>query len=153
MPRLREKTFAKNEVTSWSYPNYWDFIALTLVIGIIVMLGWTAKEMTVSYQVGEVIPISLDPSFLPYYAARTVLRMLIALVCSLLFTLVVGALAAKSKRAGKIIIPAIDILQSVPVLGFLSIAVVPFMALFPGSLLGPECAASLEHDFKFLSEL
>src|SRR5437764_8023642 len=64
-----------------------------------------------------------------------------ALMVSLVFTLVSAPLAAKSRRAEKILIPAIDILQSVPVLGFLSITISGFIALFPGRLLGVECAA------------
>lgn len=136
------RTFAKNEVTSWSLPNYWDIIALLLVLSVILLIGWGAAGMTTThYEVGETIPISLNPSALPYYSLRTVLRMFIGLICSLIFTLVVGTLAAKSKRAEQVIIPLIDVLQSVPVLGFQAVAVVPFIALFPGSLLGPECAA------------
>lgn len=136
------RTFAKNEVTSWSLPNYWDFIALILILSVIFLIGWAAAGMaTTHYTVGETIPISLSPSALPYYSLRTVLRMLIGLMCSLIFTLTIGTLAAKSKRAEQVIIPLIDILQSVPVLGFQVIAVVPFLALFPNSLLGPECAA------------
>ena len=96
--------------------------------------------MAVPYQVGETMPISLDPSLLPRYASRTVLRMLIALVFSFLFTFIVGTLAAKSRRAERLIIPMLDILQSVPILGFLSVTITGFIALFPGSLLGPECA-------------
>lgn len=141
MAGLRDKTFAKNEVTSWSLPNYWDFIALFLVLGVIALLGWGASQMAVSFEIGDVIPISLDPRNLPYYALRTVLRMLIAMVCSLLFTVIFGTLAAKNKQAERIIIPMIDILQSIPVLGFMTISITPFMYLFPGSLLGPECAA------------
>jgi len=67
--------------------------------------------------------------------------MLVALVFSLLFTFTFATWAAKSARAEKIIIPMIDVLQSVPILGFLSVSVAGFIALFPGSLLGPECAA------------
>ena len=63
------------------------------------------------------------------------------MICSLLFTFVFGTWAAKSRRAERIIIPLIDILQSVPVLGYLSITLVAFVVLFRGSLLGPECAA------------
>jgi NitT/TauT family transport system permease protein len=84
--------------------------------------------------------LSLDVSLIPYYAARTVFRMFIAFICSLLFTLSYGYVAAKSHVARKVMLPALDILQSVPVLGFLSATVVGFMALFPGSLLGVECA-------------
>ncbi|WP_218939762.1 ABC transporter permease [Coxiella endosymbiont of Amblyomma sculptum] len=85
--------------------------------------------------------ISLDPVMLPYYALRTVLRMLIAMIFSLLFTFIFGTWAAKSRCAERIIIPLIDILQSVPVLGFLTITIAAFVALFHGSFLGPECAA------------
>src|SRR5262249_20972793 len=93
------------------------------------------------YHVGEALPISLDPWRLPEYALRTVLRMGCALVASLVFSLAYAALAAKSRQAEKILIPVLDILQSVPILGFLSITVTGFIALFPGRLLGVECAA------------
>lgn len=124
-----------------TYPNYWDLIALFFVLSLLLMLAWNARQMAVPYQLGQVITISLDPVSLPGYALRTVARMLIALVFSLLFTFIFATWAAKSRRAEKIIIPLIDVLQSVPILGFLSISVVGFIAIFPGSLLGPECAA------------
>jgi NitT/TauT family transport system permease protein len=123
------------------YPNYWDIIALCLALGVITLLAWNAKQMSVPYELGQATTISLDPRHLPGYALRTVLRMLIALLVSLLFTFTFATWAAKSRRAARIIIPVIDILQSVPVLGFLSITVVGFIALFPNSMLGPECAA------------
>jgi NitT/TauT family transport system permease protein len=67
--------------------------------------------------------------------------MFIAFAASLIFTFVYGRIAAYNQIAEKFMIPAIDILQSVPVLGFLSATVLAFMALFPGSLLGVECAS------------
>jgi NitT/TauT family transport system permease protein len=137
----RQNTYGKNEAVSWSIPSSWDLVALIIVFSVLVLLGLGAKAMLGHYQLGQVIPISLSPENLPYYALRSVLRMLIALLCSLIFTLVVGALAAKSKRAEKIIIPAIDILQSLPVLGYLTITLAAFIYLFRGSMLGPECAA------------
>jgi len=123
------------------YPNYWDLIALLFVLSLIMLLAFNAKQMTTPYQLGQLIPISLDPSNLPFYAAQTVIRMLIAMIISLLFTFIFGTWAAKSARAGKIIIPIIDVLQSVPILGYLSVAITAFISLFPNSLLGPECAA------------
>ncbi len=93
------------------------------------------------YVLGVSTPIVLDPNVLPYYALRTVSRLFIALGFSLLFTLVVGAFAAKNKRAERLIIPAIDVLQSVPVLSFLAISITGFIHFFPHSLLGPECAS------------
>ena len=122
-------------------PNYWDLVALPLVLGLITLVAWGGMAMSVRYHVGEVLPISLDPWRLPEYALRTVLRMGAALVASLVFSLAYAALAAKSSRAEKIMIPVLDILQSVPILGFLSITVTGFIALFPGRLLGVECAA------------
>jgi len=123
------------------YPNYWDMLALLFVLSVITFFAFTAKQMSTPYHLGQVIPISLSPSHLPFYAARTVVRMLIALCVSLVFTFTFATWAAKSARAEKIIIPVIDVLQSVPILGFLSVTVAGFIALFPGSLLGPECAA------------
>ena len=111
-------TFDKNEAIRWPIPNRWDVLALLLVTSLIVMLGWGAKAMVGQYHIGQQIPISLSISKLPYYSLRTVLRMLIALFCSLLFTFVFGTWAAKSRHAERIIIPAIDVLQSVPVIGF-----------------------------------
>ena len=141
---LSKNSFRKIELTkiyNWPIPNYWDAIALILVIAVIIALGWGARAMVGHYDVGQEIPISLNPIKLPYYALCTVLRMFIALTFSLLFTFVVGTLAAKNRHAEILLIPMIDILQSVPVLGFLAITTVGFVALFPGSLLGPECAA------------
>ena len=122
-------------------PNYWDLVALPLVLGLIALVAWGGLAMSVHYRVGEVLPISLDPGRLPEYALRTVLRMGAALVASLVFSLAYAAVAAKSRQAEKILIPVLDILQSVPILGFLSITVTGFVALFPGRLLGVECAA------------
>lgn len=123
------------------YPNYWDVVAFVFVLGIIMVLAWDAKQMSVPYELGQVIPISLNPHYLPGYALRTVTRMMVALCFSLLFTLIFGTWAAKSRRAERIIIPVIDVCQSIPILGFLSVAIVGFIALFRGSMWGPECAA------------
>ena len=122
-------------------PNLWDLVALPIVLGAIALIAWGGMAMSARYQIGEVLPISLDPWRLPAYALRTVLRMVCALVASLVFSLVYAAVAAKSRQVEKVLIPILDILQSVPILGFLSITVTGFIALFPGRLLGVECAA------------
>ena len=67
--------------------------------------------------------------------------MLAAMVASLLFTVTYGTLAAKSRRAELVLVPLLDILQSVPVLGYISFTVVFFMSLFPGRVAGAEAAA------------
>jgi NitT/TauT family transport system permease protein len=85
--------------------------------------------------------VSTDPANLPYYAVRSLLRMFIALILSVLFTFAYATAAARLRRAEKVLIPVLDILQSVPVLGFLSVTVTAFINLFPGSELGLECAS------------
>jgi len=85
--------------------------------------------------------VSTDPVYLPYYAARSLLRMFAGLVLSVLFTFVYGTAAARLRRAQKVLLPVLDILQSVPVLGFLSVTVTAFISLFRGSELGLECAS------------
>ena len=122
-------------------PNQWDGIALVLVLGIVSIIAWGAKQMSTPYHIGETIAITLNPQVLPDYGLLTVMRMLIAMIFSLLFTFIFGTWAARKPLAGKIIIPCIDVLQSVPVIGMLSVTVSGFIALFPGSRLGPECAS------------
>jgi len=122
-------------------PNRWDWILLPLVLVVLAALAFGAMQMTRPFIVGQATPISLDPVYLPYYLLRTILRMFTALGCSLLFSLAFAAIAAKYRAAEKVMIPLLDILQSVPILGFQAIAIAPFIALFPGNLLGVECAA------------
>ncbi|KAB0659298.1 MULTISPECIES: ABC transporter permease subunit [Burkholderia] len=122
-------------------PNRWDAVAFPLMIGILAMAIVGFHETMAPIATLQTQKISLDPSNLPEYALRTTLRMLAAMIASLAFTLVYGTLAAKSRRAGMVLIPILDILQSVPVLGYISFTVTFFLALFPGRVLGAELAA------------
>src|SRR6202451_1378228 len=119
----------------------WDVLALIVVIGLIAFLGETSRGLFAPLSQLEVTPISLDPVHLPEYAARTTCRMLAGLFLSLVFTLTSATWAAKSPRAEKLLVPILDILQSVPILGFISVTVVFFMSLAPGRVLGAEFAA------------
>jgi NitT/TauT family transport system permease protein len=119
----------------------WDVLAVLLILGLLVFLSEASRHLLQPLSELQREPISLDPRNLPEYAARTTLRMLIALVLSLLFTFTYATLAAKSKQAERLLIPLLDILQSVPILGFISVTVVFFMALAPGRVLGAEFAA------------
>ena len=119
----------------------WDVLAFIVVIGLIVFLGETSRGLFSPLTALEQVPLSLNPVHLPEYAARTTFRMLAALFLSLVFTLTYATWAAKSERAGKLLVPILDILQSVPILGFISITVVFFMSLAPGRVLGAEFAA------------
>ena len=119
----------------------WDLIAAFLVLATVIFLADVGQGLLKPLVVGAPNPISLSPWALPEYAARTSLRMLIAMGCSLIFTLTYATAAAKSRRAEAILIPILDILQSVPILGFISVTVVFFMSLTPGHYLGAELAA------------
>ena len=130
-----------NQEIKKKLPNFWDFAAFILVMGLVAFFAWGSRQMAVPYIPGEAISLSLDPMHLPMYAMRTVLRMIAALVLSFLFTFTYATLAAKNRRAEVIMVPLLDILQSVPILGFLSITVAGFIALFPGNLFGVEMAA------------
>lgn len=133
--------YFSNQKNTQRFITVWDLLVLVFFIGLFFLLAYISKQMSTPYSLGQAVSISISPSYLPEYALRTVLRMFVALIFSLLFTFIFGTMAAKSKRAEMIIVPAIDILQSVPVLSFLSITIVGFIRLFPNSFLGPECAS------------
>jgi NitT/TauT family transport system permease protein len=122
-------------------PNRWDIIAFPLVFGLLLLAARGARETLAPLSALKEPVVSLDPLNLPEYALRTTLRMLAAMVASLLFTVTYGTLASKSRRAELVLIPLLDILQSVPVLGYISFTVVFFMSLFPGRVAGAEAAA------------
>jgi len=122
-------------------PNFWDLALIPVIFALLALLAYGGAQMSIPYDVGEPLPMSLDPSNLPYYLLRSALRMGAALACSLFFTLTYATLAAKVPALEKVLIPILDILQSIPILGFLSITVTGFIALFPGNLMGVECAA------------
>src|SRR5450830_508896 len=122
-------------------PGWRDLFAIVLVLTVILLLGSGARQMLMPFTVTHQPEISLSIAALPNYALRTVMRMLAAMVASLVFTFIYATLAAKSKRAEMVLIPLLDVLQSVPVLGYLSFTTVFFISLFPHNALGPELAA------------
>ncbi|WP_426385502.1 ABC transporter permease [Pseudomonas brassicacearum] len=123
--------------------NSWraDIALLGLLVLLATFVFHGLDQMNQPLGVLDSSPLSLDLVHLPEYTLRTTLRMFIALFASFVFSLVVATLAAKSRKAAIVILPALDILQSVPVLGFLTFTVVFFMGLFPGKETGVECAA------------
>ena len=123
------------------YFNAFDLFAFAIIFAVLALITHGTEQTLVPLSDMEQTPISLDPWALPEYGLRTTLRMLAAIVASLIFTFIYGAIAAKSRRAEMVLIPVLDILQSVPVLGFLSFTVLFFMNLFPGRVLGVELAA------------
>ena len=135
-----DKRFFPRQVVE-SGGNRWDWALLPLVLGGVALLAYAGSQMARPYQVGDALPLTLDPAVLPYYLLRTTLRMMLAMVASLLFSCVYAVIAAKYRAAERVMVPLLDILQSIPVLGFQVIAVAPFIALFPGNLIGVECAS------------
>jgi len=121
--------------------------AADIVVGLAVMLGlWLVLQLgrRMAGPIANVpVPstLSTSPSQLPYYAARSLLRMFAALAASTVFALVYGYIAARSRRAEKVLVPLLDILQSVPILGFLSITLTFWLALVPGREFGVELAS------------
>jgi NitT/TauT family transport system permease protein len=122
-------------------PNQWDLIALAGIMAVLTAVAQSYHGISAPLPAPNEPVVSLDYANLPYYALRTTLRMFAALIASLVFTFTYATLAAKSRRAEMVLIPILDILQSVPVLGFLSFTVTFFLGLFPGNTLGAELAA------------
>jgi NitT/TauT family transport system permease protein len=122
-------------------PNQWDLIAFAAIMAVLTAIAQSYHGISAPLPAPNEPVISLDYSNLPYYALRTALRMFAALFFSLVFTFSYATLAAKSRRWEMVLIPVLDILQSVPILGFLSFTVTFFLGLFPGNTLGAELAA------------
>jgi len=138
--RAYPQTTGQQVERGWRF-GWIDAIVILAVFALLWLVIALSGDMRVQFDELHAPPLSLETARIPYYTARTVLRMFIAFSAALLFTFVYGYVAAKSVRARKVMLPLLDILQSVPVLGFLSITVTGFLALFPKSLLGVECAS------------
>src|ERR1700687_3678579 len=136
------RVFVPISVGGWTRLfSRWDILAVLLILGLLVFLGEASRNLFEPLAELQRQPPSLDPRNLPEYAARTTLRMLIAMALSLFFTFTYATLAAKSRSAERLLVPLLDILQSVPILGFIPITVVFFMSLAPGRVLGAEFAS------------
>jgi NitT/TauT family transport system permease protein len=121
-------------------PNQYDLFAFAFIFAVFIAISRASHGLSLPLSAPESTAVSLAYKLLPYYALRTALRMFAAIAASLVFTFVYATLAAKSRRAALVLIPLLDVLQSVPILGFLSFTVTFFLGLFPGSILGAECA-------------
>ncbi len=121
-------------------PGKWDLLAAVLVLGFLILFADVSRDLVRPLASVSTSTLSLDPANLPGFAARTALRMLIAMGVSLAFTFAYATWAAKNPRARLLLVPLLDILQSVPILGFLSITVVWFLSLSPGRVFGAELA-------------
>ncbi len=118
-----------------------DLAVLVAVGGTLFGLLALARDSRAAYHPSA--EISLAPSALPLYTLLSLSRGLVAYACSLGFTLVYGYWAAKDRVAERVLVPMLDILQSIPVLGFMPGAVLGLVAVFPHSNMGLELAAVL----------
>ncbi|GCE09745.1 ABC transporter permease [Dictyobacter aurantiacus] len=113
-------------------------IALVLIatVSLIIVAAsrWTAP-------LNPAIQINLSPTVLPVYAGYSFLRMLLAYILSLIFTFIYGHIAATNKRANTVMVPLLDILQSIPILSFLPGVVLALVGLFPHANIGLELAS------------
>lgn len=117
-----------------------DALLLICMMGLAILAGTGVRHILGPVAAPVQAPIHLDVLWLPDYALRTTLRMFAALGVSLVFTFIYATLAAKSRRAAQILVPLLDIFQSIPILGFLSFTVTFFLGLFPGQVIGAELA-------------
>ncbi len=124
--------------TRWSIG---DVLLPLAIISLIFIIVQTASKFTGTYDSEYVINLSL--SFLPAYALQTLVRMLAAYGLSLLFSLSYAYVAYRSQTWSKVLIPLLDILQSIPVLSFLPAVVLALVGVFPGQRLGIELASIL----------
>jgi len=122
-------------------PNQWDLIAFAGIMAVLTAIAKSYHGISAPLPAPTEPAVSLDYANLPYYALRTTLRMFAALAASFVFTFTYATLAAKSRRLSILLVPTLDVLQSVPILGFLSFTVTFFLGLFPGNTLGAELAA------------
>jgi NitT/TauT family transport system permease protein len=148
-PRVREqleqgRTAAAREEQRMPPARRRRFGVIDLVVFLGVVAAITLLVLAASRWTAPLTPnvaISLSPAVLPAYAGYSLLRMLLAYLLSLVFTLIYGHVAANNRRAERVMIPLLDILQSVPILSFLPAVTLTLVALFPHSNIGLELAS------------
>lgn len=119
---------------------YWpDALFILCIAGLVYGIAGFEKQVTTQFR--PTFEIDFSPLALPKYALFSLARGLAAYAISLTFTLLYGYWAAKDERAGSILVPLLDILQSIPVLGFMPGVVITLIAVFPHSNLGLELAS------------
>jgi NitT/TauT family transport system permease protein len=124
--------------SNWTWQ---DGLLILVILSFIVAIIRTASKFTGTFE--PELTISTNINALPGYTAQTLIRMGLAYFFSLIFTLLYAYTAYRSRIAERILIPMLDILQSIPVLSFLPGVVLALISLFPGQRIGVELAAIL----------
>ncbi len=124
-------------------PKKHSFVSDLLVFGVLFSLLYFIIILSVQWHapVNQNFSIDLSPTKLPYYAVLSTGRMAIAYVIALLFSFLYARIAVMSRRTEGIMIPILDVLQSIPILSFMPGVVLGLVALFPHTNLGLELAA------------
>ncbi len=126
---------------TWERDRWVDLGVLLAVGGLVLAVVSLTREWTGVER--RAVEIDLSPKALPGYTLLSLSRGMIAYALSLAFTLVYGYWAAKDRLAGRVLVPLLDVLQSIPVLGFMPGLVLALVAAFPHSNVGLELAAVL----------
>ncbi|MDW8214983.1 MAG: ABC transporter permease subunit, partial [Roseiflexaceae bacterium] len=105
-----------------------DGIILLIVGGLLALGVWAAEAAPAEVRGPE---ISLSVGALPFYALHSVGRMAAAYVLSLMFSLIYGSIAAYNPRTERVLMPLLDVLQSVPILSFLPVVLLSLTAILP----------------------
>lgn len=115
-----------------------DVAVFLLIMGVLSLTIYIASQWGGTYD--RTLEIDLDPAKIPEYSAQSLVRLFLAYILSFIFSIWYGYTASRSKIHEKIMIPILDILQSIPVLSFLPGVVLAMIALFPGQRIGIEIA-------------
>jgi NitT/TauT family transport system permease protein len=118
-----------------------DLLVLVFVIAVLSLLIYVGSGW--HYTLQPAVEISLDPVNIPLYSANSLTRIFCAYILSFLFSIWYGYTASRSRLHEKIMIPLLDVLQSIPVLSFLPTVVLAMIAIFPHKRLGLELASIL----------
>lgn len=121
--------------------SFYDVLILSISALLIISLGYGWHEMHRAINFNHPDTITLNYAALPYYTLRTGMRLLIGLVFSLIFAIIGGALSAKFAPIRHVMLPFVNFMESVPLVGFLTFSTVYFLHIFPHSVMGLECAA------------
>ena len=138
---LNKARFSNLYSTKTSSAFWINAVALSFVMFVLIFFNWGAHQINqpISYLATDLI--SLDYGNLGFYVMRTVFRMIIGIIISIIFSIIYASIALQSKKAEELMIPILDVLQSVPILGYISFTVAGFIAIAPNTMLGFEMAA------------
>ena len=137
---MNEFEFRPQFDTTTMLPNIWDLFAFSFILAVFIFFSLTLQGMVGGAEL-QSPGIDLAISALPKYAAYSVVRMFVALFFSLVVAFALGTLAARSVVAERLVIPLVDVLQSIPILGYLTLAAAAFAKVFQGGVLGFEIVA------------